>query len=177
MLEPGEQAVDAQGERRGRHGAGEDHCAVHHREAAEDVLAEAAGADRGGDGRRAHADHGGDANTRNDGRNRQRQLDQQQQLPRRHSHRDPGLNDRSIQILQSGHRRPDNREQRVERERDERGTRPDATDEREWQQEPEEREARNRLRNVGEEQQRPAQAGASRCKNPGGKPQRNGEKG
>ena len=66
---------------------GEDHGRIDHRQAAEDVLAEPAGADRRGDRRGADADHRRDADAGDDRRQRQRQLDLPQQLPRRHAQR------------------------------------------------------------------------------------------
>ena len=59
-----QRAVDGQRQQRGRHGPGEDHGRVDHRQAAEDVFAEAAGADRGGDRRGADADDRRDADAR-----------------------------------------------------------------------------------------------------------------
>ena len=70
---------------------------VDHRQPAEDVLAKSAGTDRRGDRRGADADHRGDTNSGDDRRQRQRQLDHEQQLPRRHAHRHAGLEHRAIE--------------------------------------------------------------------------------
>ena len=68
---------------------------VDHRQPAEDVFAQPAGADRGRDRGRADADDGRDADAGDDGRQGERQLDEKQQLPRRHPHRDAGFDDRA----------------------------------------------------------------------------------
>ena len=73
---------------------------------------------------------------------------QPQQLARRHAHRDAGLDDRAVEAAQPGDGRADDRQQRVEGQRDERRARPDAADERQRQQESEQRQARDRLRDV-----------------------------
>ena len=65
---------------------GQDQARVHGGEAAEDVGAEAARADGGGDGGRAHRDHRRDAHAGQDHGQRQRQLDQAQALAGRHAH-------------------------------------------------------------------------------------------
>ena len=93
-------AVGAERQRRRRNGAGQDRRGVDHRQAAEDVLAEAARADRRGNRRRADADHRGHANAGDDRRQRERQLDHEQQLPRRHAHRHAGFDDRRVEALQ-----------------------------------------------------------------------------
>ena len=89
-----EHAVGNQRERRRRNRARENRRAVDHRQPAEDVLAEPARADRRRNRGRADADHGRHAEAGHDRRQRQRQLDHQQQLPRRHAHGDAGLDDR-----------------------------------------------------------------------------------
>ena len=58
---------------RGRNGAGQDDRRVHHRQAAVDVLAQSAGADRRGNRRRADGDDGGDADPGDDLGTRERQ--------------------------------------------------------------------------------------------------------
>ena len=79
-LDPQQRAVHGKREQRGGNRAGENHGAVDHRQAAVDVLAESAGADGGGDRRRSDADDGGDANAGHDRRQRERQLDDAQEL-------------------------------------------------------------------------------------------------
>ena len=69
---------DRQSGRRNR--AGQDDLIVNHGEPAKNVFAETAGADRGSDGGRPDADHRGDADARDNRRQRQRQLDLTQQL-------------------------------------------------------------------------------------------------
>ena len=56
-LQPQQRAVHGEREQRRRNRAGQDDRRVHHRQAAVDVLAEAAGADRRRDRRRPDADH------------------------------------------------------------------------------------------------------------------------
>ena len=87
-------AVERQRERRRRNRAGEDHRRIDHRQPAEDVLAEAAGADRRGDRRGADANDRRDADAGDDRRQRQRQLDLPEQLARRHAERRPRLDQR-----------------------------------------------------------------------------------
>ena len=82
-------AVERQRQDRRRDRTGEDHGRIDHREAAEDVLAEPAGADRRRNRRRPHANHRGDTDARDDRRQRQRQLHLTEQLPRRHPERLP----------------------------------------------------------------------------------------
>ena len=70
-----QRAVEGEREQRRRDRAGEDHRRLDHRQAAEDVLAEPAGADRGRDRRGADADDRRDADAGDDRRQRERQLD------------------------------------------------------------------------------------------------------
>ena len=92
-----------------------------------------------------------------DRRHRQRQLHHRQQLPRRHAHRDAGFDDRRVDAAQPGGRGPHDRQQGVEGQRHQRRARPDAADERQRQQEPQQRQARDRLRHAGRNQQGLAQ--------------------
>ena len=97
MLDASQQAVDRQGQGRGRKRASKDYRAVDHRQTAEDVLSEAAGANGRRDGGRADAHHRSYPDTGDDGREGERQFDHPQQLPWCHAHRDAGVDDRSIQ--------------------------------------------------------------------------------
>ena len=81
-LDHGQRRVDGDREQRRGNGAGQDHGRVHHRQAPEDVLAEAAGADRRSDRGGADADHRGHANAGDDRRQRERQLDLPQHAAR-----------------------------------------------------------------------------------------------
>ena len=153
-------SVSASSRRRNR--AGQDHRRVDHRQAAEDVLAQAAGADRGRNRRGADADDCRDADAGHDRRQRQRQLDLPQQLPRRHAQRGPRLDERAVDRSHPRHRRADDRQQRVDDQHGDRDPRAEAADERQRQQEPEHRQARDRLRHVGEPDERRAEAGPAR---------------
>ena len=146
-----------QRQRRRRHRAGEDHRRIDHRQPAEDVFAEPAGADRRGDRRGADADDRRDADAGDDRRQRQRQLDLPEQLARRHAERRPGLDQRAIDAAHARDRRPDDRQQRVEDQHDDRDARAEAADQRQRQQESEHRQAGNRLDDVGEPDERRAQ--------------------
>ena len=87
-------AVEGQREQRRRNGARQDDGRLDHRQAAKDVFAEAARADRRRDRRGAHADHRCDADPGDDRRQRQRQLDAAEQLARRHAERHAGFDER-----------------------------------------------------------------------------------
>ena len=89
-----------------------------------------------------------------DGGQRQRQLDQPQQLARRHPHRHAGFAHRSIDAGDADDRGAHDRQQRVEHEHHQRGARADAADERHREQEPEHRQARDRLDGVGHAHER-----------------------
>ena len=67
-LQPGDRGVGRQRERRGRNGACQNRCRVDHRQPAEDVLAQAAGADGRRDRGSAHTNDRRDANAGDDGR-------------------------------------------------------------------------------------------------------------
>ena len=136
------------------------------------MLAEPAGADRGRDSGRADAHDRRDANSGDDRRQRQRKLHHEQQLARRHPHRHAGLCHRVVQASQSGDRRANDRQKRVERQRDERRARSDAANERERQEESEEGQARDRLRDVRQKQERAADRGPARGENPRRKTER-----
>ena len=75
-----------------------------------------------------------------------------------------------VQASQSGDRRANDRQKRVERQRDERRARSDAANERERQEESEEGQARDRLRDVRQKQERAADRGPARGENPAGRP-------
>ena len=70
LLDAAQQKVGSQRHQRGRDRAGENHAVVDHGDAAKDELAQSARADSRSDGRHADRDHGGDANSREDDRQR-----------------------------------------------------------------------------------------------------------
>ena len=119
---------------------------------------EPAGADGGGNRRRPDADDRGDADARDDRRQRQRQLDLPEQLPRRHAERHAGLDERRVDGSNAGDRRAHDRQQRVDDEHGDRHARAEAADERQRQQEAEHRQARHRLRGVDEPDDRRPEA-------------------
>ncbi len=81
---------------------------------------------------------------------------------RRHAHRDAGFADRAVDAGDADDGRPHDRQQRVEHQHHERGAGADAADERHRQQEAEHRQARNRLDDVGDADQRRRQPGTPR---------------
>ncbi len=89
---------------------------------------------------------------------RQRQLHLPQPLHRRHPHRIRGLEDRRVDRAKAGGGRADDRQQRVQDQRDKRGAGADAADERQRQEEAEEREAGDRLHDARDGGQRAADA-------------------
>ena len=149
-LQPCEPPVSEERERRRRDRARENRRAVHHRQPAKDVFAQSARADCGGDCRRPHADHRGDPEPRQHRRHGKRELDHEKQLPR-------GIDHGPIEALKATDRRSNDRQKRVHGQRDERRARPDAADERQRKEKPEQREAGDRLRDVGHQQQRAAE--------------------
>ena len=146
-------AVAAERQQRGRDRAGEDHRRIHHRQAAEDVVAEPAGADRRRNRRGADANHHRDAQARHDRRQRQRPLHLRstcrgvRPIATAHSMT-------ARHALNAGDGAAQNRQDRVQRQRHQRRARADAADERQRDQESEQREARNGLRQVGERDDR-----------------------
>ena len=149
-----ERGVAGEREQRRRNRAGEDHRGVDHREAAEDVVAKPARADRRRDRGRADADHDGDAQAGHDRRQRQRPLDLREHLPRRQSHRHRALDHRRRHALNARDRSAQDGQDRIDRQRHERRARADAADERQRDQESEQGQARDRLRQVGERDDR-----------------------
>ena len=91
-----EHAVGEQRQDGRRQRAGEHDDRIDHREAAEDVIAKTAGANRRRDGCRPDTDDRRHTDTRQDGRRRQRQLDEAEDLARRHAHRHGALEDGAI---------------------------------------------------------------------------------
>ena len=89
----------------------------------------------------------------------------------------PASTTRRVEALQPSDRRADDRQQRVERERHQRGARSDPADERERQQEAEQRQAGNRLRDVGDKQERPAEPRPAKRQNAGGNSEQRGHAG
>ena len=105
-------AADAAHEHRG---------VVARRETAEDVVAEAGRADRRRERRGAHHPDRRRAHARDDHRQRERQLDAPELLARRHADAARGFAHRGIDAREAGHRVAQDRQQAVERERDQRG--------------------------------------------------------
>ena len=114
-----------------------------------DQDAEPSGADRGGDRGQTDPDHDGDAHAGEDDGKRQRQLDRQQPLPVGHAEARRRLDDGGIDRADAGVRVPQDGQDPVDDEGDDRGPRPDPAEQRNRDQEPEEREARDRLDDVG----------------------------
>ena len=92
-----------------------------------------------------------------------------QNLPARHSHRDGGIAHHRIDAENSGDRVAQDRQQRIEHQRDDRGVLPDAADERDRNQKAEQREAGDGLADAGESE-RPAarRAGCEASSTPAG---------
>ncbi len=137
----------------------------------EDVVAQAGLADNRGERGGADGPHRRRADPGHDDRRGQRRLDQQQPLPGRHADRVRGLHHVGIDAVQSGHGVAQDRQQRIERERQHRGKKAErrkarAEQRRNERREPQEqrieqreqREARNGLDQGRQRQQRPAQA-------------------
>jgi hypothetical protein len=95
-------------------------------QAAEDVVAEAGGAD--GRRERGHADapDGGGSHARQDHRQRERQLDEAQALSRRHADAVRRLAHGRVHAPEAGDRVAQDRQQAVEHEAQEGGQEPDA---------------------------------------------------
>ncbi len=149
-----QRGVARERQQRRRNRAGKNHRRVDHREAAEDVVTKSAGANRRRDGGRADANHHGDAKARHDRRQRERPFDLRQHLAGRQAHRDRAFDHRRRHTLNAGDRAAQHRQDGIDRERDERGARADAADERQRNQETEQRQAWNGLRQVGERDDR-----------------------
>jgi hypothetical protein len=86
-------------------------------QACKDIIAEAGLADRRRQCRGADHPHRRSADARHHHRERQRQLDGEQRLPRRHADALRGLQDRGIDTLQAGDGIAQHRQHRIERER------------------------------------------------------------
>ena len=140
-------------------------------------LSEPTGANRRGDGRRADTNHRGNANARDDRRQRQRQLHLPEQLTRRHAERRPGLDERGVDRPDAGNRGPDDRQQRVDDEHGDGHPRTEAPDERQRQQEAEHREAWHGLRRVDQPDDRRTETRPPRRENAKGNADRNGDDG
>ena len=147
--------VGRQRQDRRRQRAGENHRRVHHRQAAEDVVAQATGADGRGDGRRAHTNHHGDAQTRHDRWQRERPLDLPQDLARGQAHRDRALHHRGRHALQPGDGAAQYRQHRVHSQRQQGRACANTANERQRDQEPEQGQARYGLCEVREANDRP----------------------
>src|SRR5580693_3060577 len=149
-FEEGEEAVGDQREECGGDGAGEDYGVTHHGDAAEDEGAEAASSDGGGDCGDADGDDGGGANPGENYGEGERETDAQEDLRVGHAHGFGGLQDGRVDIGEADVSIAENRKQRVENKRDDRGARADAADEWDWNEEAEEREAGNCLKYAGD---------------------------
>ena len=109
---------------------------------------EASGADRGGDGRHSDGDHRSNANSGQQHRHRQRQLNVPEKLAGSETHRDGGFPHRRADARNPDIGVANHRQQRVERQGDDRqpvGTRAQP---RQRQQQSKEREAGNRLHDI-----------------------------
>src|SRR5205814_10224621 len=121
-LEPREPGLREDREERGGDGSRQDLPRVDGRDAAEDEDAEAAGPDRRRDRRRADRRDRGDADPRQARARGERQLDDDEALPIGHPHRDGGFEDRRVDAEDADDGVPDDRQEGVEDERDDRGT-------------------------------------------------------
>ncbi len=101
-------------DQRRRHRAGQDEHIIVGAQTAKNIAAQAAGIDGRGDGRRADADHRGDAHAGDDHAQRQRQLDLQQQLAVGHAHAAASFTNRRVDITDTGKSIADDRQERVE---------------------------------------------------------------
>src|SRR5581483_7383480 len=126
-------------------------------EAAKNVAPQPAGIDGRRDGRRADTDHRGHPHPGDDDAQGERQLDLKQQLAVGHAHAAAGIADRRIDAADAGERIANDRQERVERQRHDRGARADAADDLHMEkinieryQKAEQRQARHRLHDVGE---------------------------
>ena len=120
-LEQADQLVEAERERGRRRAAHQHRGVVARREAAEDVVAEAGRADRRRERRGAHHPDRRRAHARDDHGQRERQLDAPELLARRHPDAARGFAHGGIDAREAGHRVAQDRQQAVERERDQRG--------------------------------------------------------
>ena len=161
LLHGSEQAVRGEGQERGRDRPRQDETRVHGGQAAEDVGAEASGADGRGDGGGAYRHDRGDAHAGQDHGQGEGQLDQAQPLARRHAHPGRRLEHRGVDLLDAGHGVAQDGKERIEHERHDGRAHADAADERHRDQEAEEGEARDGLGEVGEGQDGPREARAA----------------
>ena len=155
LLQSPKREVGRQRHERGRNRAGQEQRVVVHPQATEDVHSEPACADRRRDRRRPHRDHRRHAHARDDEAERQRQLDLREHLPPGHPHRLGCLADAPVDPVDPGESVADDREQRVEEERDDRRQAPDPVCPEQRDEEAEERQARHRLQDIGRGQDRP----------------------
>ena len=148
-------AVDDQRQQSRGNRAEQDQVGAGEREPPIDELPEAAGPDEGGERRDADADDGGRPDPGDHDRHRQRKLDEQQPLPGGHSDPTRRLHRLRGHSLESGERVAHDRQQRVERQRDDRRRGADLPDQR--QQDDEHGQARNRLQDADHPGHEPAE--------------------
>ena len=125
-LGPFEEPLGRQREQRGGNRAFHDERGVIQADAGQDRLPEASGTDQGAQRRRTDVDHRGRLDPRQDGRQRERELDPPEPGPSRQPERDGGLAQGLRDARDSGMRVPQDGQQAVEKERDERRTRANA---------------------------------------------------
>ena len=82
-------------------------------------------------------------------------------MPSRHAHGDRRFADRRVHAQDARQRVPQDGQQRVQHERDDRRVLADAADEREWDQKPEQRQAGDGLHDVSKAEDPPLQRRAS----------------
>jgi hypothetical protein len=147
LRQPASASVPPAASRRNR--AGQDHRITGHGHTAKNKDAEAARADSRRNRRHADTNHRGHAHAREDHAHRERQLDLPQRLARRHAHGSRGFDHRRVHAGDARVGVAENRQQRVESERDDCGAGADAAEHRHRKQESEQRQARHRLHHVG----------------------------
>ena len=169
-LDQRQQLIDQQRQHRGGKAAEQHEHPVLGLQAGKNVIAEAGLADRRRQRRGAdHPDRGG-ADARHHHRQRQRQFDREQRLPRRHADALRRFQDCGLDALQAGDGVAQHRQHRIERERQHRGqeseggeakAEPRQRQRRQRQQQRieqrQQRQPRHRLHDAGEPEQRPAQ--------------------
>ena len=139
---------------RGGNRPGQNELIVHHGETAKNELAQASGANRGGDGGQSHGNNDRHAHAGEDHAHRQRQLDLKQKLAVGESHAAPGLDHGRIDAADAGVGVANHGQQRVESQRQNRQAIGTIAEPGHRQQKSKERETRDRLNNVRGSQHR-----------------------
>ncbi len=178
LLDQGQQLIDRERQYRGGKAAEQHEHPVLGLQAGKDVVAEAGLADRGRQRRGADHPHRRGADARHDHRQRQRQLHGEQGLTLCHADALRGLEDGGIDAFQAGDGIAQHRQHGIERQRQHRGqeaergkaqSEPGQRQRRQRQQQRieqrQERQARHRLHDRGQPEQRAAQDSTIACRN------------